>query len=380
MEQPSGKEKSSRNMALDGWRGIMALFIAAFHLNSTYIPTSYLPVEFFFILSGFLLMKHLTSLPDDKVNVFKTPVTIVLSKIRRFWGLNFICVFSMYVVLFILSGSNFFPMFFQRFPEHLGEFFFLQCSGLKMNWMNGPAWYLSALILGSYFVTALFCWNRKLFLSIAAPLLIMFTYAYISQTAGKLDANLAEAFGFINVGLMRGIAGLCVGALLFCCYTFIKNKNFKHVLPQKMKNFLGLIDIINVAVILRLFILNAPSQNDFIAIPAFCIAILFSALNWGITAKFMSLKPIVALGRISLEVFLIHYPAVFVEVHYFSILKLPYGFQLLVHLSVSILLAIFLHFVIEPQLHKIGEFFESVFKNSVQSMGKNRIPARGNEK
>ena len=55
MCNPGGLANSRRYVALDGLRGLAAIAVALFHLDPELVPSGYLAVDFFFVLSGFIL-------------------------------------------------------------------------------------------------------------------------------------------------------------------------------------------------------------------------------------------------------------------------------------------------------------------------------------
>ncbi len=360
--------KTERNLSIDGWRGIMAIFIAFHHMDASGTPsvffTSYLAVEFFFILSGFLLMKKLSAMPENPADAITVPGKILFSKVKRFWTLNFLFILLLYFFsLFVKNGGGSAASLIEKFVSYFWETFFLQCSGLKVSWLNAPAWYLSALLLAGYFISVLFCLNRRLFLSIIAPLTILLNYAYLSRAAGCLGVTgLADselAFGFISEGLVRGMAGMSVGCLLFAFYSSIEKKWQKAIVSTKQRGLISLLDLVNLAVMLKLMLFRKPSQMDFLVIPCFCIAIFFAVLRIGPCARITAVKAITFLGKISMELFLCHWFVMKVINQYLSMLS--YWPKMAVFLGTAILFAAFLYYVAEPFLQKVFSSFGNYF-------------------
>jgi peptidoglycan/LPS O-acetylase OafA/YrhL len=52
---PQDRSDQGRYVTLDAMRGLAALAVALFHLSNTLVPAGYLAVDFFFVLSGFVL-------------------------------------------------------------------------------------------------------------------------------------------------------------------------------------------------------------------------------------------------------------------------------------------------------------------------------------
>src|SRR5437868_13481101 len=78
MQDSSAPQDTARRFdALDGWRGVCACFVVLFHFHgwgplytSSFVRGSYLFVDFFFVLSGFVIAwnygNRLASWPDMK--------------------------------------------------------------------------------------------------------------------------------------------------------------------------------------------------------------------------------------------------------------------------------------------------------------------------
>jgi len=325
----------------------MALAVASLHFEAQYgypnFKTCYLAVEFFFVLSGFFLMKHLSAIPEDKIDVATVSLACFVKKFKRFFVLNFLCIVILHTWLFFINGGGSVIGYCNSFFDRLGECFFLQCSGLSLQLVNLPGWYLSSLLLGCYVITVNYCLNRISFQYIVAPAFVCFFYAFISQTSGKLDIWSNSAFGFLNYGLIRGLAGLCVGCLL---YVFSENVKQKYSIKYKIPpNLFVLLDLANLFVMYKLLIHRNPSQTDFIVIPCFCITILLSYYRVGLSSKFTALKPFKFLGSISLELYLCHW--FILDVINKSLSDLSYVPKIIIFLSVSVLYAFLFKFIVK---------------------------------
>jgi len=106
--------------ALDAWRGICALMIAVLHLpvvwsfhDSAFIRNSFLLVDFFFVLSGFVI----SNAYRDKILTARDGVVFVIKRFGRMWPLH---VFVLAVfVLTELTQYVLFPWFGKYYPNEL---------------------------------------------------------------------------------------------------------------------------------------------------------------------------------------------------------------------------------------------------------------------
>ena len=95
-------KNKERNKAIDGMRGIVAVIIALFHLEkdisfetNTIFGMGYLGVEFFFILSGFLLVREYSN-----KNTESSIANIMKKKLIRLYPSYILC--SILLILYIL--------------------------------------------------------------------------------------------------------------------------------------------------------------------------------------------------------------------------------------------------------------------------------------
>src|SRR5688500_7682636 len=80
-----------RFKALDGWRGLCALSVALMHLNFAgnyqdvhFVDNAYLFVDFFFVLSGFVI-SHSTW---DRLSSTQDLTSFVVRRFARLWPLH----------------------------------------------------------------------------------------------------------------------------------------------------------------------------------------------------------------------------------------------------------------------------------------------------
>lgn len=212
------KTHSGYNAELDIWRFVFSVAVFLFHLNKMKLsdeqifPLGYVATDFFFMVSGYLMASSSQRVRGDSIGestysfIKKKIVTlypyVISSFAVAFFALQFFTDKPVKKLLYNLSLS---------YPE----MFLFKMSGIKSaSFSNGPGWYISAMLIAMIFLFPLLLKFKKSFLYIAAPLFSLFLYAYLSRNFSSL--NLAENWnGFVTAGLLRGIAGLCLGCVCF---------------------------------------------------------------------------------------------------------------------------------------------------------------------
>lgn len=153
----------NRILSLEGIRAIAFIMVYMSHL---YLPFTFAnsgpwAVSIFFVLSGFVTM--LSSYNIDFAPSLKNNFKYMISRIKKIYPtflITTLVVFALntyYRVFITKEYGYFFIMCFSL----LGNSLFLQeyCP-LKIRWLNGPAWYLSALVL-SYLLFPFILKNMK---------------------------------------------------------------------------------------------------------------------------------------------------------------------------------------------------------------------------
>lgn len=233
--------------SFDALRFILALTIVLYHITIgkfKALPSGYLAVEIFFILSGFLLAKSYFKYKDnftDKFDLFKK---IILNKLRRLYPeyifITLIVVFTYYFTLNI-----------NRFPDLFYNIILFGESGIARNVIDG-SWFVSALFWATFFITFLMIRYNKTFFYILAPLLFFICVPPLYHLKPNTLMQIGQAVTpFITAGTLRAIAALCCGCILYYFYTNNK-KIFQNKKVLITTGILGIFSIINIFYLMKI--------------------------------------------------------------------------------------------------------------------------------
>ncbi|MBR3602287.1 MAG: acyltransferase [Lachnospiraceae bacterium] len=253
------------------WRIIFTNMIAAFHFGNVYNIAKdmgmtngwYISVEFFFIVSGFLLYRQCKS------NKYESNVACIKDKYFNIYPIYIIC----FIITFILKTANDPASRVARLYDSFWEIIGLHCIGLNRGWnyINGTSWYISALFICTFFLYFLLKNYEKVTVNFLIPLSIMVFYSWFYRKAAVLDFHIVDIEGFfINGALMRGIAGMGLGVIAARLNDYLK-KNAKNILLWKGMSVTGFLLVIIHS------LKNGYSANDFpmAFILCICVAIGF---------------------------------------------------------------------------------------------------------
>ncbi len=282
--------------ALTGIRAFAAfgpILWHAQHFADRLLPVArhgYLGVDFFFMLSGFVLAYvHGAEM--------RRPDRLAYG---RFLGLRLARIWPAYVAVLLAVGAavawrgGFDPL---RFLLHL---LMLQNWGLtnpdEFNW---PAWSVSAewlvYLLFPLFVLGLGRAGRRAALLGIPALAALLAAAFLAAGYSHLNAT-------GPIGLLRAVVGFAIGMLLWRLF----------VEPQARRWNWAATGVAALLLLVLLAIASpARSIGDFLFLPVFAALLLSLAFARGPLAAVCQWRPVVFLGAASYSIYLVHFPLLF---------------------------------------------------------------------
>lgn len=277
-------------------RIVLTLLIAIHHFCGTVecniIPHAYLAVEFFFMLSGYLLIDSCHRHPQAGAVEYTT------KKIKRLYPhylLSFAVLYFAKAGLELIGGTfglkSLGAMAFQAMPEIL----FIQNIGIYDGGLNYPLWYLSVLIIGGHLLYYLVRRYEDIMVNVIFPIFIICTFTYIFSLGNSIE--IWSNSGGIYLPLARGISDMGIGIL---CYK-ISSK-----LPDTKNKLYDLFYLLGIVFIVFLFI--SPICYDRYALIVFPILIVCGFRKDTLIEKTISRykKAILHLSELSYPVYLNH--------------------------------------------------------------------------
>ncbi|MCQ8875879.1 acyltransferase [Mesorhizobium sp. LMG17149] len=306
----TGTVAGERFLVLDSWRGICALLVALFHFptastisQSAFIGSSYLFVDFFFVLSGFVI----ASSYGDRLNQPEQVARFALVRFGRIYPLHLLMLaaFAGFELLRLmlpqLHGTGAAP-FSGGFDlgSLLANLVLLQGVGFEdqLTW-NAPSWSISAeffaylLFAGVVFVAGARAWIWFVAAAVTAPLFLL----------GFSTHHMDVSFDF---GFIRCLYGFSLGALLaWFQHDSIAGARQALVRSGPRMDW-TLAEIVMVTVIV-LFV-SLAGGNDFgIAAPlVFALALFLFAHEGGWISALLRTPFMLTLGALSYSIYMVH--------------------------------------------------------------------------
>ena len=358
------KEKAvkKRNSAIELWRFLIAIAIVGFHIgfiiantcngsNGYYMKSS----NWFFgssevlwiftLTAGFFMVSHFKKRAADKDYTKRSASSRAWEYTwSRIKGLLPVLIIG-YILGVIICTSFYYPDYnFQQVCTMIinsaWEFLGFHAAGLRslgnefFN-LNGPLWFISAIIIVGYFLYWGLCKNEDFMSGIVAPFIFIFlggwwcfTDTRASQTAWSTfgaqtastngtggSATAATAIFGMNNGLIFVLMGMLAGIMLYYFIQKVKDHKF----TSFGRNALTILNLVCGALLLW-YTIYPPTWFGLErwTVALLCIVVIaLTLLNKDRITEFLNNKHVNGilsyLGSISLNIYMLHYPiAIFI--------------------------------------------------------------------
>lgn len=221
------KEKK-RNGFLDFLKLVFAIIIVIGHgdtIIGTSSPDKFIPlasfgVDFFFIISGAMLLRSIEkqtqkdTIGEDTCNFMKHKIKGLLPNYYVAW-----------IILFIIANidSNF-KIIILNFIKALPELLFIRMAGMPSQIYNGNTWYISAMLLSLLIIYPIVRKNKDFFIKYIAPFIVIFGIGYITHNYSTVLV-IEEWNGIVYFGVIRGIVEVCIGCIVYYLSQKLKTIN-----------------------------------------------------------------------------------------------------------------------------------------------------------
>lgn len=284
------------------WRIIFTYMIVIFHFDNPFPysaelgirPGGYIAVEFFFIVSGYLLFEK----SEQYKQRFPSAWQYTLHRYRQIYFkylFAFVLVFCAIVQVRNLNLAETADLLLDSY----WEIFALQGIGLGREWnyINPTLWYISILFIGGYIIYFFLLHYRDVFLKIIAPVFIMVAYSLLYRNVGSLDAVVRIEGIYLHYALIRGLADMCLGIYGVMINNYLQ-ENYKG------KKGIRILGVFLLLAVIFLALAKGHSTIDFLLafMIMFGVAIAFLPTDYPL----LSGKLVRCWSGLSLSIYLIH--------------------------------------------------------------------------
>lgn len=274
------------------WRIAFTYMIAMHHLFSIYgIGVGwYIGVDFFAIVSGYLLCNHIENNPTEHILSYCK---------KRFFYFIPIVFFSAIFKLAVESYYNSTSVndIIIKIIQSIPEFLLINAYGLSP-YLNHVDWYIQVLVIPSILLFYMYKQHKDFITSVFAPIACWLIYSLIFTRfhyAEGYTINGKSVEGIINWPLLRIFAGLCLG--IFLHYI----SNFYQLKINKKFQFVPLLAFISVFILSYFY---SKGNFEFMYILLLSIGIILGFSSH--TNRFFYNKYIIYFSNLSIYIYLNH--------------------------------------------------------------------------
>lgn len=290
-----------KSYLVEGYRFVVAISIMIFHFLQTWsnLNNMRLGVEFFFVLSGFLLMAHLEKYPEESVQ------RLMSEKLKAVYPgmLIVFCMASVSVVLIEKKKTLFVIMY-----QHLSQLMLLtNAFHGKAKWLSGTIqlWFILSQLWATLILAWLVKMHRKSYESALGALIVLGCYTVCIRCSGNLntkcDWKIGEYKIYLPLPLLRALAGLACGTLIYLLYK--KLSTYTYTRFAQIGGLMISVGCFATALWLTTrsskMPINSYSWRTLIVVLLYAIAILFAFVfeNIARQKKGKTIKKCICIGR-----------------------------------------------------------------------------------
>lgn len=303
--QKENIKKTKHNGIISFWKFCFCLMIIIYHARLFANKNDFIlfskgsiGVEFFFIVSGYLMTKKALNNNADIDNLGKETWIFILNKLKVLLpyiicgGLLSLIILNIYTNMSIYKNIS-----------SIWDILLLKMTGIKGTQINVPIWYLSSMLLCMFILYPLIRKFKKNFIYLILPLIILLGSGIINQNVTNFR-NPNEWLGFTYLGNIRALIELSIGAIIYIFYEKLKNVNFTKIGTIS-------ITVIEILGFLTPFIVSQfvdSKKYDFIIILILSISILLAFTGKTLEYRTLSNKFSYWLEKISLPLYVFNHP------------------------------------------------------------------------
>jgi len=303
--------------ALDGFRGLLALFVAIYHtvwfsnINGlVFFANGTVMIDLFFALSGFLMF-HIY---DGKLKNNNDTKAFLKRRFARLYPLHIfmLAVFVLFAVIRLAAHKvgiathevgeilPFTPGAEENWLSLLSHITLTHAAGVNDSLtFNYPAWTISAEFFAYFAFILIMLWARPKRFMHFAVLGGVAVSLYVILSRLKPDMNITYDYA-----VLRCLAGFFIGMIAAKCYAYVRPK----VVNMSPKNRYSVFSVLEVIVLVSstLFIIYCGGKLQFFVAPFLLAFIFIFAFDGGIVSTVMSTKLFHYLAKISYSTYMTH--------------------------------------------------------------------------
>ncbi len=332
------------NGIISFWKFIFCFVIIIFHVgeyqpsrSSILFRCGSIGVEFFFLVSGYLLASAALKSKTDGKNMGKETFEFVWKKFKTFFP-YVVFTFILALILSTMLGN----MTVKKYALSIWDLLLLRYMGFKGAGILHHLWYITAMLFSMFLIyPQIKKWKDNYFYFIA-PICVIVLAGIINARFGDLKSP-NEWIGFMYKGMPRAYMEMCLGTLLFPLAQKIREIDFTRL----GKVFITIFEVLGF--LLTVIICHTSGTSyDFILLLLLAISITLAFSEKTLELNLFNNKFFYHLEKMSLVLYFVHLPIRnfirdYIRMHNLTI---GYWYQLIFVLISTFILSYFIYGII----------------------------------
>ena len=291
---------------IDGLRAVAVLFVLMFHGGLTLVPSGFVGVDIFFVISGFLITSIIST------SLKKQSFSLSDFYVRRLWRLQpaliTVVIFTLVLATILYLPADFIDYI--RSTKYTTLFTSNQYFARSTTGYAAPDT-ADLLLLHTWSLSIEWQWYLLL------PMGILLLNRYLSENKVKIVTS-AVTIGMLGLSLYLSnkypnksyyfLSSRIFEFMIGSSLTVLNHQRFK--LKQSIASALGILSLLAIiyCATRKNIILGYPDYHAMIVSIASAVLILVGTTANGIASRILSFAPLVFVGSISYSLYLWHWP------------------------------------------------------------------------
>ena len=302
------RRRAGRNGKIELMRFICAIIIVLYHFDDAmdkrrFFASGSLAVEFFFILSGYLMMAYIDRQNNTQAgyNLGKETFQFLGRKVKALYPEVLIAYIIGFVVRCMAENKSFSGGVWLA-VDSIWEVALLRQTGLALKGINPVTWYISTMLMSMAIYYPLLRKYKEMMSHILIPLASLLVLGWLCQNyTSPLDPS--KWLGWAFKGAVRGFGEIGMGVV---CYQLTKAFSKLH-LTMVGKATVTFLEPVAYGLYIAYMYSMSGSKQSWIVIPLLVLGIGISFSGQTLTHRLLDGSFTTLLGKISFPLYLGHF-------------------------------------------------------------------------